>query len=330
MSKIMRSLSCGTMRRAPKNYNLEEPTASNNKEKINNFWEIGGYEVVLDRCNDGNEICENIISMIKERAQVEENYSKSLIEWQRKWTEFLKKESKEYGTTKDACQGMIDTAEKIAKKHSDLQFSLTDETKSPVAEIKLWMKQNYSKSHIHFKKRNEFLEQFKYAQKPWADFFEELKKAEKHYHNSVKESRKSDKEANDADKNPKVKDSERTKLRKEAENKKASEAKELKQYKNKLELAPKFQPSYLQDMNTVFERTQAFEISRMDFFKEIYKQFKSCFDNAALYDPKVKDELFKEFTDKATKMDPKKDVTAWSQRYGPGMKPEWPTFVEYS
>lgn len=326
----MRSLSCGTMRRrAPKNYNLEETTTSN-KEKINNFWEIEGYEVVLDRCNDGNEICENLISMIKERAQVEENYSKSLVDWQNKWTEFLKKESKEYGSAKDACQGMLDTAEKIARKHSQLQFSLIDETKSPVAEIKLWMKQYYSKSHVHFKKRNEFLEQFKYAQKPWADFCEELKKAEKHYHNSVKDSRKSEKEANEADKNPKVKDSERSKLKKEAANKKESEAKELKQYKNKLDLAPKFQPNYLQEMKTVFERTQAFEILRKEFCKDIYKQFKSCFVNAALYEGNVKEELFKEFTDKTTKMDSNKDVTAWSQRYGPGMEPQWPTFVEYS
>jgi hypothetical protein len=225
---------------------------------------------------------------------------------------------------------MLDTAENIARKHSELQFSLTDETKSPIADIKLWMKQNYSKSHIHFKKRNEFLEQFKYAQKPWEDFCEELKKAEKHYHNSVKDSRKSEKEANEADKNPKVKEAERLKLRKEASNKKESEAKELKQYKNKLDLAPKFQPNYLQDMKTVFERTQEFEKKRMELCKDIYKKFKSCFVNAALYEGNVKEELFKAFTDLTTKMNPEKDVTTWSQRYGPGMEPQWPTFVEYS
>lgn len=333
MSKLVRALSCGTVRRRPPStYETEEKktvASTSSKKDDYNFWQIDGYEAALDRCNDGNELCEDLISMINERAKVEENYSKALLEWQAKWTTHLKTKSKEYGTTKEACQGMLDTAQKLSDYHLSLQASLIDKTKSPVAEIKNWMKQHYAKAHIHFKKRNEFLEQFKYAQKPWAEYYEELKKSEKHYHSSVKDSIKTDQEAKSAEKNPRTKEEDRSKLRKEAEKSTSLQAKERSKYENQLKIADKFKQNYLEDMKRVFDRTQAFEISRMEFFKQIYQEFKGCFAKSALYDAKAKDAIFNEFTDKTTKMDPKKDTSWWSDNYGAGMMPEWPSFTEY-
>jgi hypothetical protein len=337
MSKLLRSLSCGTIRRRPPtNYKIDEPTtkaaaatSSSKKEDEFNFWDIDGYGSTLDRCNDGNDLCENLIEMLNDRAKVEENYAKSLLQWQKKWTDFMNKESKEYGSSKVACLSMLQTSEKIAEYHTELQASIIDKSKSPIAEIKSWMKKNYSKDHIHFKKRNEFDEQFMYAQKPWSDYFKELKKTESKYHNSVKESSKMDQDAKKAEKNPKVKEEERAKMRKEADQYLTLQKKELKKYEDQLKLAEKFKQNYLDDMKKVFERTQDFELLRMQFFKEIYSQFKACVVNSNIYDGKVKEVIFKDFNDKVGKMDPSKDVKWWSDNYGAGMSPQWPSFVEF-
>ena len=337
MSKLIRALSCGTMRRRPPtNYTMEETNitqaakTSSKKEEGYNFWDIDGFEAVIDRCNDGNELCENLIEMINERAKVEESYAKSLTSWQKKWTEFLNKESKEYGTTKVACLSMLQTAEKIADYHTSIQISLINKSNSPISEIKYWLKVNYAKEHIHFKKRNEFFEQFKYAQKQWAEYFKELKKTEKDYHNSVKEAVKSEQEKNKAEKNPNVKEEEKVKFRRSVEKHESEQKKSRSKYENQLKIADSFKKNYVDDMKRVFDRTQDFEKLRMEFFKKIYKQFQECFTKSSVYDEKAKDAIFKDLKEKLDKLEPSKDVEWWSNKFGAGMTPVWPTFVEYS
>jgi hypothetical protein len=145
-----------------------------------NFWDIDGFEVALERVNNGNTICHDLIGIIEDRAAIEQNYSKALKSWEKKWTDYLKSsKSKEYQSSKDACYKMLETGTKTAEFHLKLEKRLIDKNDSPIAEINSWLKKNYQKSHIHFKKRNEFDQQFKHAQKQWHQYLEQLKRFEK-------------------------------------------------------------------------------------------------------------------------------------------------------
>ena len=330
MGKLLKFLMCGTKRRAPKNYDKASETNNTKREEIGNFWDIGGFQVALDRYNDGYTTCEDIIKMMIERAKLEENYSKSLIEWKTNWTEFLKKESKEYGSTKDACQEMLDTAEKLAKAHSDIQFSLIDETKSPVAEIKSWISHNYSKAHIHFKIYKEFQEKFEYAEKQWSDYLDELKKAEKEYHVLVKESIKCDVDVKNAEKNPNLKEEKREILRQETEKIFTLQASKRAKYENLLNIPDELKNRYEDEMKKAFELTQVFEISRIELFKKIFQDFNLCFTNSQLYDGTVKENLFIGFLSKIESIDAKKDVKEWSTKYGADMQLDWEALSKFN
>ncbi len=227
----MRALSCGTLggkKRTNAPY-LKSNTNSDGSE-TGNFWDIDGYETVLERLNNGNQICNDLIEIIEDRASVEENYSKALKHWEKKWSDYLaSNKSKEYQSSKEACYALLRTGTKTAEFHSALNKRLIDKNASPIADIREWLRKNYQKAHIHFKKRNEFDELFKDAQKQWIQYFKQLKKFEKgmnrhylkivffpfnrytramrfecfqDYHNAVKARILANEKANQAQKNP--------------------------------------------------------------------------------------------------------------------------------
>lgn len=336
MPSILRSLSCGTLgnrRRRPTSYTTTaQPTAAaaaaDKKNEVENFWDIDGYQAVIDRLNDGYDVCENLTDMINDRAKVEEDYVKSLRQWQKKWTEFLNTKSKEYGTVKIACQSMLQTAEKFAEYHTTLENKLIDKTKSPVTEIRNWLKVNYQKSHVHFKKRNEFDDAFVYAQKPWADYHKKLKKLEKDYHTAVKEAIDATQQADKAQVNPNKSEDQRRNSRKEADMLMDTQKKTQQKYEDFLKTAEQFKKNYLEDMKRVYEKIDEFEKSRMLFIKGVYTQVRTCFMESC-YDQKIKEAIFKDFADKINQVDPVKDLKWWSDNYGAGMTPIWPTFVPY-
>ena len=47
---------------------------------LENFWNIDGFRVVLDRCDNGRKLTKDLKLMIEKRAQIEKDYSDSLKE----------------------------------------------------------------------------------------------------------------------------------------------------------------------------------------------------------------------------------------------------------
>ena len=60
-------------------------------ESGGSFWEINGFKATSKRVNDGNSLCNDLSSMIKERCEIENKYSGMLRQWTKKWHDHLGK-----------------------------------------------------------------------------------------------------------------------------------------------------------------------------------------------------------------------------------------------
>jgi hypothetical protein len=112
----------------------------------------------VKRFEDGNRLCDDIVQMIIERAELEKAYSKSLKEWSNKWNDNLQK-SNEFGTIKRAWTSSLNEADRLSEIHMITHNNLYDELKT---DIKDWQKQNYPKSKTNqLIKAKHFEEEFK-------------------------------------------------------------------------------------------------------------------------------------------------------------------------
>jgi len=66
------------------------------------FWEPGNYKRTTKRIEDGYKLCNDLIALIQERADIEKSYAKSLKSWSKKWNELIEK-----GRSSRSAVGMI-------------------------------------------------------------------------------------------------------------------------------------------------------------------------------------------------------------------------------
>lgn len=55
------------------------------------FWEPGNYKRTAKRINDGCSLCQELQTLIQERAEIEKGYAKNLKAWAKKWGELIEK-----------------------------------------------------------------------------------------------------------------------------------------------------------------------------------------------------------------------------------------------
>jgi len=55
------------------------------------FWEPGNYKRTTKRIEDGYKLCNDLMTLIQERADIEKTYSKNLKGWSKKWNELIEK-----------------------------------------------------------------------------------------------------------------------------------------------------------------------------------------------------------------------------------------------
>jgi len=105
------------------------------------FWEPGNHKRTTKRIEDGYRLCNDLITLIQERSDIEKAYSKSLKGWSKKWNEIIEK-GPEYGTTEAAWKGVLVEADRLCDLHIRVKDDLCNDI---MQQVKMWQKDNYHK-----------------------------------------------------------------------------------------------------------------------------------------------------------------------------------------
>ncbi|CAF3231340.1 unnamed protein product [Rotaria socialis] len=286
------------------------------------FWEIGKYSRAVKRCDDGNKLTTDLISMIGERAELEKTFSKMLKSWSKKWSDYVAKSS-EFGSMTSAWKAVMSEADATAEVHQAVHDDLQNDV---IPSIKTWQKGKYIKSMMHVKSTKEFDEDFKRAQKPWAKLYTKVDKYKREYHVATKGLKTAETQENNAKLDGSIPQEQRSKAVERVERcRKDKDSAKIK-YSEALQDLNRANPKYMDDMNDVFIRCQAFEKDRLVKFQEFLSHTEKCLDITS----RLRSPIFQQFSHTIENCDPDKDLTWWSDTYGATMKMNWPVFEEYS
>ncbi|CAF0870338.1 unnamed protein product [Adineta steineri] len=284
------------------------------------FWEVGKYSRAVKRCDDGNKLTTDLISMVNERAELEKTFSKMLKSWSKKWSDYVAKSS-EFGSTTSAWKAIMGEADASAEVHQTVHDELQSDI---IPAIKSWQKTKYVKSMMHIKPTKDLDEEFKRAQKPWAKLYAKVDKYKREYHTTTKNLKMAEAQDNNSKLDGSVPQDQRAKLsekvgrcRKEIEVAKGKYAEALQEIN-------RANPKYMDDMNEVFSRCQTFEKDRLVKFREFLGATEKCLDLSS----RLQSANFQQFSQTIKNCDPDRDLSWWSDTYGAGMKMNWPTFEE--
>jgi hypothetical protein len=288
------------------------------------FWEIGQFKKTIKRVEDGYKVCNDMIQLITERADIEKNYSKNLKTWSKKWNDYLQKGS-EYGTMKTTWNASLTEADRLAdihlKTHNVLNEDLT-------ASIKAWQKQNFSKTLVNqIKISKDYEEEFKKAQKPWAKKYELVQKTKKEYHAACKSYQSAKVQDGNAKNDSAISPDQKKKLEDKVEKYKKEVESTKHKYKQALEELNTYNSRYIEDMNVVYKKCDQFEKTRLDFFIQRFEELQSHLN---IYEKMNIEDIYTDFLKTIKQSNPNKDLAEWSKDNGSGMAMNWPVFEEYS
>lgn len=108
------------------------------------FWEPSNYKKTTKRIEDGYRLCQDLITLVSERAEIERNYAKALRAWSKKWNDCIEK-GPEYGTTEAAWKGVLVEADRNCDLHSKIRDNFLNDI---VNKIKQWQRDTYHKVNI--------------------------------------------------------------------------------------------------------------------------------------------------------------------------------------
>jgi len=306
-------------------------TGSGDKSNVDNelylpqtdsFWEIGKYSRALKRCDDGNKLTTDLVSMITERAELEKTFSKMLKSWSKKWSDYVVK-SPEFGSTTSAWKAIMAEADASAEVHQTVHDELQNDV---IPSVKSWQKTKYIKSMMHVKSTKDFEEEFKRAQKPWAKLYVKVDKYKREYHAATKNLKMAEVQDNNTKLDGTVTQEQRLKVQEKLDRcRKEKDATKTK-YTEALQELNRANPKYMDDMNEVFTRCQTFEKDRLVKFREFLGTTEKCLELSN----RIQVPIFQQFSQTIKNCDADRDLSWWSDTYGATMKMNWPIFEEYS
>ncbi|KAL2745180.1 protein kinase C and casein kinase substrate in neurons protein 1 isoform X1 [Vespula maculifrons] len=321
------------------------------------FWEPGNYKRTTKRIEDGHKLCDSLIALVQERAEIEKSYAKALKNWSKNWNDKIEK-GPEYGTTEAAWKGVLVESDRLCDLHLRVKENLCNDI---IQQVKTWQKDTYHKSMMTLKERKEMEDAFKKAQKPWAKLLQKVEKAKAEYHNSCKTERTAanmernasadsslspDQMARGSEnmtecgcgawglriqeclRNSKIGDVQlKALLVKKMQDRVQKTKEEVQKAKEKYEAAlqeiNQYNPKYMEDMSQVFDKCQEMEAQRLQFFKEVLFGIHKCLNISQ--DP-VLPQIYEEFYHTINNADHEKDLKWWSNNHGVNMAMNWPQF----
>ncbi|KAL6435925.1 protein kinase C and casein kinase substrate in neurons protein 1 isoform X3 [Cataglyphis hispanica] len=293
------------------------------------FWEPGNYKRTTKRIEDGHKLCDSLIALVQERAEIEKSYAKALKNWSKNWNDKIEK-GPEYGTTEAAWKGVLVESDRLCDLHLRVKENLCNDI---VQQVKTWQKDTYHKSMMTLKERKEMEDAFKKAQKPWAKLLQKVEKAKSEYHNSCKTERTAANMERNASADSSLspdqmaRGSENVKKMQDRVQKTKEEVQKAKEkYEAALQEINQYNPKYMEDMTQVFEKCQEMEAQRLQFFKDVLFGIHKCLNISQ--DP-VLPQIYEEFYHTINNADHEKDLKWWSNNHGVNMAMNWPQFEEF-
>ncbi|XP_026299953.1 protein kinase C and casein kinase substrate in neurons protein 2 isoform X2 [Apis mellifera] len=294
------------------------------------FWEPGNYKRTTKRIEDGHKLCDSLVTLVQERAEIEKSYAKALKNWSKNWNDKIEK-GPEYGTTEAAWKGVLVESERLCDLHLRVKENLCNDI---IQQVKTWQKETYHKSMMTLKERKEMEDAFKKAQKPWAKLLQKVEKAKSEYHNSCKTERTAANMERNASADSSLspdqmaRGSENVRKMQDRVQKTKEEVQKAKEkYEAALQEINQYNPKYMEDMTQVFEKCQEMEAQRLQFFKEVLFGIHKCLNISQ--DP-ILPQIYEEFYHTINNADHEKDLKWWSNNHGVNMAMNWPQFEDYT
>ncbi|XP_069821955.1 protein kinase C and casein kinase substrate in neurons protein 3 isoform X1 [Dendropsophus ebraccatus] len=288
------------------------------------FFEAGNYRRTVKRIEDGNRLCNDLVTCFKERAKIEKSYAQQLTDWSRKWKSSLEK-GPQYGTLEKAWQAFLTAADALSEIHTELRNQLWDEDSGKVRD---WQKEAYHKQMIGgFRETKEAEEGFSKAQKPWLKKLKDVETVKKRYHAARKDERSAQVREDHGKADASVSQEQLRKLQDRVEKCSQEAEKEKGAYEKALEELNRYNPRYMEDMEQQFESCQEAEQKRLRFFKEMLLDYHKHLDLSS------KDSfhsLYRDLYQGIQAADDQQDLKWWRNTHGPGMAMNWPQFEEWS
>jgi len=239
------------------------------------FWEIGQFKRTIARIDNGPKVCDDLLNFIKERSNIEEQYSKLLKHWSAKYRKVIEKNAS-YNTQESTWLQMLCEADRAAELHLKMKESLMTD---PYEKVKCWKKENYHSLTLGgLKESKSASDEFSRAQKQWAKYFKKVQDARKAYFNICKEERTAQIQESSAKSDSSQAPEKLKKLQEIVEKKSSEKEKLMDKYESALVDLDRDQPRYMEDMERAFERCQEMEKKRLDFFKDIFGNIHSHLD----------------------------------------------------
>ncbi|XP_077375257.1 protein kinase C and casein kinase substrate in neurons protein 3 isoform X1 [Festucalex cinctus] len=288
------------------------------------FWEPGNYKRTVKRVDDGQRLCNELVSCFQERAKIEKSYALQLSDWAKRWRGVVEK-GPQYGTLEKAWHAFMQAADRLSELHQELRDRLAAEDSE---KVRNWQKEAYHKQMIGgFRETKEADDGFRKAQKPWVRKLKELDSSKKSYHQARKEEWSAVNRETHARADPSKSQEEVRKYTARVErcNQEAEKAKE--RYEKALEELNRCNPRYMEDMEQVFDLTQEAEHKRLCFFKEVLLDIHTHLD---LSSKEGFRELYRDLGQTIRAANETEDLRWWRNTHGPGMSMNWPQYEEWT
>jgi len=287
------------------------------------FWEISQFKRTVQRIDNGPKVCDDLLNFIKERANIEENYSKMLRSLNVKYRKVIEKNAS-YNTQQASWLQMLNEAERTADLHTGIKENLMTD---PYEKVKAWKKENFHSFALGgLKESKQSTDEFSRAQKQWAKLYKKVQDSKKQYFNICKEEKTAQIQESTAKSDPNFAPEKLKKLQETVEKKEKDKARLMDKYESALVDLDRDQPRYMEDMERAFERCQDNEKKRLVFFKQMFEIIHKHLDLSN--NPEYKS-IYTDMAACISKVNSEADLMWWRQNNGPDMPMNWPQFEDY-
>lgn len=298
------------------------------------FLEIGQWKRATERIVQGNESLNNLSAMIQERATLEKKYSADLQKWSLKFSKIINK-SAEYNSTRHAWMESLDEAVKLADMHTTVADSLEQQS---LKKVQNFQKENYKKKLMGgFKQVQRYEKDFGKAQKTWEDLYKKQHKAGNDYYAAINSRKSSEKELKSQTMNLEQASStganvDRVKQKIDVLKGKLEKAEQLVNdnrgaYQKAVDTCTSEKDRYVDDMKTVYGKTQLDEEKRLKFVRDVLFDVHQRIDLASIDQFK---RIYEDHQFSILKLDVEADIQWWHNTKGMGVMMQWPQFEEYN